>query len=132
MERDFHVCFVLDCCVNISWWSSLEKTNWLHHISLLLKATNIVVNAIHKERRPVVVHCSDGWDRTTQIVALAELMLDPYYRTIEVHCTCTKETNDIYVNGHINSETYTTVNTRNIFGISAVLGKKTIQMQDEK
>lgn len=66
-----------------NWWSSLEKTNWLHHISLLLKATNIVVNAIHKEHRPVVVHCSDGWDRTTQIVALAELMLDPYYRTIE-------------------------------------------------
>ncbi|KAL9980228.1 hypothetical protein ACROYT_G008784 [Oculina patagonica] len=66
-----------------NWWSSLEKTNWLHHISLLLKATNIVVNAVHKEQRPVVVHCSDGWDRTSQIVALAELMLDPYYRTIE-------------------------------------------------
>lgn len=68
---------------NPNWWSSLEKTNWLHHISLLLKATNTVVNTIHKEQRPVVVHCSDGWDRTTQIVALAELMLDPYYRTIE-------------------------------------------------
>lgn len=66
-----------------NWWSNLEKTNWLHHISLLLKASNIVVNAIHEEQRPVVVHCSDGWDRTTQIVALAELMLDPYYRTIE-------------------------------------------------
>ena len=76
--------FLLDYSVHFSWWSSLEKTNWLHHISLLLKATNIVVNAIHKEQRPVVVHCSDGWDRTTQIVALAELMLDPYYRTIEV------------------------------------------------
>ena len=62
----------------------MEKTNWLHHISLLMKATNVVVNAIDKEQRPVVVHCSDGWDRTTQLVALAELMLDPYYRTIEV------------------------------------------------
>ena len=49
-----------------------------------MKATNVVVNAIDKEQRPVVVHCSDGWDRTTQLVALAELMLDPYYRTIEV------------------------------------------------
>lgn len=68
---------------NPNWWSSVEKTQWLHHISLLLKATNTVVNAVHKEQRPVVVHCSDGWDRTTQIVALAELMLDPYYRTIE-------------------------------------------------
>ena len=42
------------------------------------------MNAVDKEQRPVVVHCSDGWDRTTQIVALAELVLDPYYRTIEV------------------------------------------------
>ena len=32
----------------------------------------------------MLVHCSDGWDRTPQIVALAELMLDPYYRTLEV------------------------------------------------
>lgn len=37
-----------------------------------------------KEGRPVLVHCSDGWDRTPQIVSLAELMLDPYYRTVTV------------------------------------------------
>jgi hypothetical protein len=29
------------------------------------------------------VHCSDGWDRTAQILSLAQLMLDPYFRTIE-------------------------------------------------
>lgn len=31
----------------------------------------------------ILVHCSDGWDRTAQTVALAEMMLDPYYRTID-------------------------------------------------
>jgi len=31
---------------------------------------------------PVLVHCSDGWDRTSQLCALAQLMLDPYYRTV--------------------------------------------------
>lgn len=31
----------------------------------------------------VLVHCSDGWDRTAQLSALAQVLLDPYYRTIE-------------------------------------------------
>lgn len=30
-----------------------------------------------------MIHCSDGWDRTTQLVSLVQIMLDPYYRTIE-------------------------------------------------
>jgi protein tyrosine/serine phosphatase len=51
---------------------------------MLFKAAITVVNTLDKDGRSVVVHCSDGWDRTTQIVALAELLLDPYYRTIEV------------------------------------------------
>ncbi|XP_054717758.1 LOW QUALITY PROTEIN: myotubularin-related protein 3-like [Uloborus diversus] len=66
---------------DINWLSNLETTKWLHHISGLLRAALLVVNAVDIERRPVLVHCSDGWDRTPQIVSLAELMLDPYYRT---------------------------------------------------
>lgn len=31
----------------------------------------------------MVIHCSDGWDRTSQLSALAMLLLDPYYRTIK-------------------------------------------------
>ena len=42
-----------------------------------------VVNDGHAPS-PVLVHCSDGWDRTTQVITLAELMLDPYYRTLQV------------------------------------------------
>lgn len=30
-----------------------------------------------------LVHCSDGWDRTSQLCALGALILDPYYRTIK-------------------------------------------------
>lgn len=29
-----------------------------------------------------LVHCSDGWDRTSQLTSLAQLLLDPFYRTI--------------------------------------------------
>ncbi|XP_063049675.1 myotubularin-related protein 3 [Engraulis encrasicolus] len=66
-----------------NWLSALESTKWLQHLSLLLKAAVLVVNAVDRDQRPALVHCSDGWDRTPQIAALAKLMLDPYYRTVE-------------------------------------------------
>ena len=31
----------------------------------------------------MLIHCSDGWDRTSQLAALTQIMLDPYYRTFE-------------------------------------------------
>ncbi len=31
----------------------------------------------------MLVHCSDGWDRTSQLAGLAQLILDKHYRTIE-------------------------------------------------
>uniref|UniRef100_UPI00398F02E7 myotubularin-related protein 3 isoform X1 n=2 Tax=Pristiophorus japonicus TaxID=55135 RepID=UPI00398F02E7 len=66
-----------------SWLSALEGTKWLQHLSTLLKAAVLVINAVDRDQRPVLVHCSDGWDRTPQIVALSKLLLDPYYRTTE-------------------------------------------------
>ncbi|XP_050521870.1 myotubularin-related protein 3 [Daktulosphaira vitifoliae] len=66
-----------------NWYSLLESTRWLHNMSGLLHAANTIAATIELEMHPVLVHCSDGWDRTPQIVSLAELMLDPYYRTID-------------------------------------------------
>ncbi|XP_036849570.1 phosphatidylinositol-3,5-bisphosphate 3-phosphatase MTMR3 isoform X3 [Manis javanica] len=66
-----------------NWLSALESTKWLHHLSVLLKSALLVVHAVDRDQRPVLAHCSDGWDRTPQIVALAKLLLDPYYRTVE-------------------------------------------------
>uniref|UniRef100_A0A4W3IE68 phosphatidylinositol-3,5-bisphosphate 3-phosphatase n=1 Tax=Callorhinchus milii TaxID=7868 RepID=A0A4W3IE68_CALMI len=66
-----------------NWLSALESTKWLQHLSIMLKAALLVANVVDREGRPVLVHCSDGWDRTPQIVALAKILLDPYYRTIE-------------------------------------------------
>lgn len=74
--------------VPFSWLSALESTKWLQHLSVMLKAAVLVSNAVDREGRPVLVHCSDGWDRTPQIVALAKILLDPYYRTMEVECHC--------------------------------------------
>ncbi|CAB4024898.1 myotubularin-related 3-like isoform X1 [Paramuricea clavata] len=74
------------CCKEeeqTDWLASLEATKWLSHISSLIKTALVVVKAVEQERQHVVVHCSDGWDRTPQVVALAELLLDPFYRTIK-------------------------------------------------
>ncbi|XP_018547391.1 myotubularin-related protein 4 isoform X1 [Lates calcarifer] len=66
-----------------NWLSALESTRWLQHLSVMLKAATLVCSAVEREGRPVLVHCSDGWDRTPQIIALAKILLDPYYRTLE-------------------------------------------------
>ena len=63
--------------------SQLENTKWLHHLSYILKAALTVISAIDQHAKPVLIHCSDGWDRTPQILALSKLLLDPNYRTID-------------------------------------------------
>uniref|UniRef100_A0A8C3G0H7 Myotubularin related protein 4 n=1 Tax=Cyclopterus lumpus TaxID=8103 RepID=A0A8C3G0H7_CYCLU len=72
-----------------NWLSALESTRWLQHLSVMLKAATLVCSAVERDGRPVLVHCSDGWDRTPQIVALSKILLDPYYRTLEVR-VCTR------------------------------------------
>ena len=66
--------------------SKIEDTNWLFHMNKILKASVLVAEKLEIERAGVLIHCSDGWDRTAQLCATAQLLLDPYYRTIEGFC----------------------------------------------
>ena len=61
----------------------LDQSNWLKHVKAVLDASLFMSESL-VSGVSVVVHCSDGWDRTSQTCALAQLMLDPYYRTIQV------------------------------------------------
>ncbi|KAJ8405817.1 hypothetical protein AAFF_G00312540 [Aldrovandia affinis] len=63
------------------WLSSLESTHWLEHIKLVLSGAIQVADKI-SSGNSVMVHCSDGWDRTAQLCGLAMLMLDSFYRTL--------------------------------------------------
>ncbi|CAF1098524.1 unnamed protein product [Rotaria magnacalcarata] len=65
-----------------TWFSDLENSNWLFHIRAILTAAIRLVSLVHNEKRSVLVHCSDGWDRTAQLTSLAMLMLDAHYRTL--------------------------------------------------
>jgi Myotubularin-like phosphatase domain len=61
----------------------LAKSGWLKHLSIILDGTAEIVQTVHVRHSHVVLHCSDGWDRTSQLAALSQICLDPYYRTLE-------------------------------------------------
>ncbi|EPX73050.1 myotubularin family phosphatidylinositol-3-phosphatase [Schizosaccharomyces octosporus yFS286] len=61
----------------------LNKSNWLKHLTNILQGAVLIIQTVHFQHAHVLVHCSDGWDRTSQLCALPQLCLDPHYRTIE-------------------------------------------------
>ncbi|XP_039770850.1 myotubularin-related protein 6 isoform X4 [Ornithorhynchus anatinus] len=63
-------------------FSGLESSGWLRHIKAVLDAAIFLAKAINVENASVLVHCSDGWDRTAQVCSLGSLLLDSYYRTV--------------------------------------------------
>ncbi|KAI9167369.1 Phosphoinositide 3-phosphatase [Paramyrothecium foliicola] len=61
----------------------LHQSGWLRHIHDVLDGSAIITRQIGINHSHVLIHCSDGWDRTSQLSALSQIMLDPFYRTIE-------------------------------------------------
>lgn len=61
----------------------LAKSGWLKHISGILDGAGLIARQVGLQHSHVLIHCSDGWDRTSQLSALSQLCLDPYYRTME-------------------------------------------------
>ncbi|CAL9701089.1 unnamed protein product [Knipowitschia caucasica] len=61
----------------------LENSGWLKHIKAVLDAGTFIARAVADEGVSVLVHCSDGWDRTAQACSVASVLLDPFYRTIK-------------------------------------------------
>ncbi|KAM4622152.1 myotubularin-related protein 7a [Polymixia lowei] len=61
----------------------VESSGWLKHIKAVLDAGIFIAKAVAQEAVSVLVHCSDGWDRTAQVCSVACVLLDPYYRTLQ-------------------------------------------------
>mmetsp|Transcript_9727 Transcript_9727/g.19818 ORF Transcript_9727/g.19818 Transcript_9727/m.19818 type:complete len:86 (+) Transcript_9727:713-970(+) len=61
----------------------VENTNWPSMTRLILSASWQTAFHVHYNRLPVLLHCSHGWDRTSQVAALSQLLLDPHYRMRE-------------------------------------------------
>lgn len=60
-----------------------KANHWLRSIKLILSSVDRLTKAIIFNNANLLVHCSDGWDRTSQVCSLIQLCLDPYYRTVE-------------------------------------------------
>lgn len=65
------------------WHSNLEASQWLDHIRAIMNGALKIADKIENHKTSLIVHCSDGWDRTSQLTSLAMIMLDPYYRTLK-------------------------------------------------
>lgn len=61
----------------------LSRSEWLKHVADVLDGSALVAKRVGTLHSNVLIHCSDGWDRTSQVSALSQIMLDPYFRTIE-------------------------------------------------
>lgn len=65
------------------WLVRVGKSEWLTHLQSILEGVLLVVRVLEEEGTSVLLHCSDGWDRTSQVSALVQLVLDPVTRTFE-------------------------------------------------
>ena len=59
LKQTEEICTNEKIMTNKKFWSQFEATGWLD----------------------VLIHCSDGWDRTPQLVTISQILLEPYYRT---------------------------------------------------
>ncbi|CAK7273662.1 phosphatidylinositol-3-phosphatase ymr1 [Sporothrix epigloea] len=61
----------------------LARSGWLKHIRGILAGSQTIARQVGVSAAHVLIHCSDGWDRTSQLSGLSQIMLDPYFRTID-------------------------------------------------
>jgi hypothetical protein len=65
--------------------STVEKSGWLELLSSILAGSVQCISSL-MSGQAVLVHCSDGWDRTSQICSIGQICLDAHFRTLRGFC----------------------------------------------
>ena len=68
--------------MNKKFYTNFENSGWPNFIYGIIQASINIASAV-KSGYSVLVHCSDGWDRASQVTAFSQLLIDPFYRTIK-------------------------------------------------
>ncbi|KAI1296516.1 Myotubularin-related protein 13 [Halotydeus destructor] len=66
-----------------SFYRQIEATEWMKQLQKILHIASTIVEVIDSQGASVMVCLEEGWDLVPQIVSVAQLCLDPYYRTFD-------------------------------------------------
>lgn len=67
----------------LSFYKMVEGSEWLNQLQCILQLSGAAVDLIDVQGSSVMLCLEDGWDFTCQVMSVAQLCLDPYYRTYE-------------------------------------------------